>query len=520
MRSRLVPCLLALAIANSPLLGQGGISVLTPDADYFTGRVGVKIPDSSSPPGTPSGVFALSGTARLNSNRSFTSASTGTAFLSNQQTMNLSDSGAGTYQVTDESVILIDNNPTQPGTDVERYRVNKDGTVAFATRTAVSDESFMSIAVQKSSGRSNASLAGSYHLVAVHFQFAPALETSTDVASFTFDGAGSFTGSGQKHHVLNNGTSSTTPASFAGSYSIAPDGALQVGSGGGPAGAISPDGSFFFLTEEDTGNSRVAMMVGIKIGAAYTMDQIAGRWAVIDHELALGTSPTNPECFTDDVSVEFTRSTASTGSYQGNETWVSNDPLGGSTGIDAFSGTVTVGTGGEFFLQDSLSPPPPMVFIVSEDGEYVLAGPLEDGLSALIVGTLVSDESSSFGTATPGTGGLAPELGMSGFPWIGNSSFALRVASARAGAPCLYILATQPSTGFPFLGGSLWLDPLYFITTFGTATSAQGEANMPLPIPPAPYLAGSMFHGQAFILDAGAPQGIAMTQGYTVVLSR
>jgi len=51
-------------------------------------------------------------------------------------------------------------------------------------------------------------------------------------------------------------------------------------------------------------------------------------------------------------------------------------------------------------------------------------------------------------------------------------------------------------------------------------TSAAGTATVPCALPASPALRGVRLCLQAAVLDAGAPQGLSMTQGLVLQLSR
>jgi hypothetical protein len=130
-------------------------------------------------------------------------------------------------------------------------------------------------------------------------------------------------------------------------------------------------------------------------------------------------------------------------------------------------------------------------------------------------GNLVPATTQTIGSACAGTNG--PPVIAGNTPYLGNQGFALDLRSARATAPCLFMLATR--TQALNLGGgcSLYLDGA-FVPVF-TATSASGFATVKLAIPLDTSLRGGAAYAQGFVLDPmGSFAGIALSAGRRLVL--
>ncbi len=107
-----------------------------------------------------------------------------------------------------------------------------------------------------------------------------------------------------------------------------------------------------------------------------------------------------------------------------------------------------------------------------------------------------------FGLA--GAGG-EPVLEAHGAVQIG-STVTLAVTSAAPASPAAFVLGVQ-QLNLPFLGGTLVPSPDAGVPF---ATDAAGAASARLPVPVA-VATGATFYAQAWILDAGAPAGLAAT---------
>jgi len=130
----------------------------------------------------------------------------------------------------------------------------------------------------------------------------------------------------------------------------------------------------------------------------------------------------------------------------------------------------------------------------------------------------------SYGTGSPGAGGVVPTLS-SNQPWLGNTGFTLSVDQAVGGSFGFVLLSTGPTAGF--VGTiPLWIDlaqqfaSLSFITDGapGAPGAGSGSAGLPIALAPDPLLAGIPFYAQALLADfaTGSP---AVTAGLEMVLT-
>jgi hypothetical protein len=128
-----------------------------------------------------------------------------------------------------------------------------------------------------------------------------------------------------------------------------------------------------------------------------------------------------------------------------------------------------------------------------------------------------------YGTATPGTGGVAPTIETSNYPRIGTSSFRLIVRSGLGGAFGVLAFGAAPAN-LSLLGGTLLVDPTFGFNTLHTVLTGPsgaacvGSRSFPMPIPNSAVLVGGAVYFQAATVDPAAPEDIAFTDGLEVVV--
>ena len=121
-----------------------------------------------------------------------------------------------------------------------------------------------------------------------------------------------------------------------------------------------------------------------------------------------------------------------------------------------------------------------------------------------------------YGTATAGTGGLAPRVATSaGAATIGNGGFAIEAEQALGGALLAELLGID-TADVPVFGVDVLVDDA--LITLAFATSA-GTASFPLPIPNTASLAGMHVFAQILTVDPAGPAGIAASDGMQVRVS-
>jgi hypothetical protein len=90
--------------------------------------------------------------------------------------------------------------------------------------------------------------------------------------------------------------------------------------------------------------------------------------------------------------------------------------------------------------------------------------------------------------------------------------FRLVVKNGRPGAGAIVGLGTQ-SLSLPVFGGTLLILPTL---TTSVQLDAFGQTVLPFPLAPNPALVGLQLFAQAFVSDAAAPQGFAMSRGLAI----
>lgn len=203
--------------------------------------------------------------------------------------------------------------------------------------------------------------------------------------------------------------------------------------------------------------------------------------------------------------------------------WTDSSGAPGAGKAEVFSGasgallrTVTSQTAGENFGYDAHAlgdldgdgQPELVVTAASHAGQrgrvYVLRrAPIED-----------------VGAGLAGSGGRVPRLLTSGCPQPGGT-VDFRLENALGGALGVLVLAGQ-RVDLPFRGGILYpaLSELRLRRVLGGAAGLEGAGALTLSItaPPDPALLGRTFFAQGVVLDAGAPNGAALTNGVSLLV--
>lgn len=122
-----------------------------------------------------------------------------------------------------------------------------------------------------------------------------------------------------------------------------------------------------------------------------------------------------------------------------------------------------------------------------------------------------------YGNGTPGSAAWTPGLTGAGQAAIGGSIL-LRVSQGLGGAPGVLVAGVGASSAIsmPLFGGELLVTPTtsaLFVLPGAPGTPGAGRSSISLPVPNQPSLLGFNANFQALILDAGAPQGVAMSNG-------
>jgi hypothetical protein len=130
-------------------------------------------------------------------------------------------------------------------------------------------------------------------------------------------------------------------------------------------------------------------------------------------------------------------------------------------------------------------------------------------------GNLVPATAAVIGSPCAGSSG--PPVITSNLPWLGNEALVVDLLSARASAPCLFVLAS--GTQNTSLGGGCTLYVNGLLVPLVAATNPSGFASTQFPVPPALSLRGVAVYAQACVFDPmGSFAGLAMSAGLGLVL--
>lgn len=154
-----------------------------------------------------------------------------------------------------------------------------------------------------------------------------------------------------------------------------------------------------------------------------------------------------------------------------------------------------------------------------------LAGmPFSTWVDDVVVGQAVA---LPFGQGCPGSGGIVPKVACVNVPRRGSTD--CRIELQRARVPSTAVLALdltcQQAGGMPLplpLGGgcSLLVGTTALATRVPTGTSGFGTAQVPLPIPMLPGLAGTQLFAQWGVFDVAAPNayGLVTSGGLQITI--
>lgn len=431
------------------------------------------------------------------------------------------NSSAGTYTVGDGGWLLIDDGHT-PGIETFTLFLRSDLGAAVSARQACEDTSAeIVVAVALSSGQSNQSLSGNYHVARLALRSSTSFSSTGDFGQIRFDGAGNYTENGTRRAVPLGGTVTVTPYTGNGTYQVAGDGGLTVGAAGW--GAVSADREMFFWV--GTNGTDVELTVGARTGTTYGSRLAAGRWGTSMLATDLGSAAANAGALPTEYGT--LQCALSGAAFAWDRERIESPPRFARNNCDTVSdsGGWTISAAGVMHLAPS--PGTPVDVAVGADGTCFVGVTADAGSVGLLVGIAGCEWPRRFGAATAGSGAFAPTLSsVGGFPHVGNTGFALVVTSGLGAAPGAVLTSLAASNGIPLLGGTVWIDPAQLALQFPLALS--GPANLPgvgagavfLPLPASPALSGLQIFAQALFVDAGAPAGVSMTQGLQVDVAR
>ena len=517
---RFACALLSTSILFGAANAQSGTpSVLQINGDVHFGVILTTIPNPSTP-NTPAMIEVERGKLTLRNDLTFGITSATHSVQANRQTATGSSTDGGTYKVAPDAKLVLDFMPSAPGADTSELFIDHDASMVVGARDVADIESWLAIGVRSSTGRSNSDATGQYAVVRKFIAFEQSgLVSGVSSGTMAMNGAGGWALVGSEESVSATGGVSILPVSDSGTYTVAANGVFSIS--GSEIGAISPNGDVFFMVEFAPGSTQVALTVGVRIGSSYNLGMLAGGWGIAGHELELGTQLFQPAVHTEVGTVAVNTSPAT---FMATTVEAESNPLQATVQQSTSMGTVSINAGGVAGFTES-GGPGTLNVAVSPTGE-AFVGTEFIGASNLWLGVRICGGSAAYGTATVGTGGVAPAAGMREFPTLGNSTFALRVVDGVGGGAVAMVVAAAPSAGIPLLGGVIWFDPtqISLALTLGLSgtpgVAGAGDAQLPLPVPNLSALAGLSLYLQGLILDTGAPAGLAMTDGFRMRICR
>lgn len=427
----------------------------------------------------------------------------------------------GTYSVATDATLTLDFAPVLPGTQVAELQMRPDLSFASGGYVSGNGGTFAIAMVRQSTGLGSSTLSGDYHVGRLRFTNGPGgVSAFDDLGTMTYDGVGAYSESVARHSVAPDGTTSDFPASSAGTYAVSGDG-TTVWDTPGDDGAVTADGEVYFRVERN--GPAAGLSVGVRKGSGMPASLLGGAWGYGANGAFLGVIP-GAAIFSSAHGQASLN--AGTMTYAASEKRADCTPFGCMQATASDSGSFSMAGDGSFSFA-SFSATPPLVGGIGSKGTMGVAVLKGTGQAGLAIFSRGGKWPASFGSGTPGTGGLVPVLSnVNGFPFTGNLVFGLRTSNAVGGGIAVLAHAAGPGPGFPLLGGVVWLDigtAVVFAVQFlsGPAgVAGAGAVNKTFLLPPNPSLDGLDISFQSVVLDAGGPAGYAMSQGLSIELCR
>ncbi len=428
-----------------------------------------------------------------------------------------SDTGSGTYAVRGDGVIAFDWNAASPGVDLTSAFLRANGSAFLVGRNSEEEsDAAIALAIALSSGQSNATLTGRYHLLRmVNRNGVAGFSTSAWIGTATFDGVGAYTEAGTQHDLSLGGAPASSAATGSGSYAVAADGVVTAGAA---RGVVSADGELFFWSSR--AGPDYEFTVGLRQAGGRTTGQLNGTWGIAQLDAAIAATRTPAEMETAWGSYRFGNTGGGTASLFGDVLDVGSLPqIGGcpftSGSQYQFQSSVAINGVGQL----SASPGATPFGAVSADGSVLFTLTVPGDAIGIALGLSRCSWPGTIGAGTAGTGAAIPSLfTVGGFPFLGNAAFGYVAAGGRGGGAAALVLSTAAlSSGLPLLGGTLWIDPTRLVASFPQLLSGPpgvggiGAAGWSLPLPVARNGTALTLASQVIVLDPAAPGGVAMS---------
>ncbi|MDF1799866.1 MAG: hypothetical protein P1V81_11870 [Planctomycetota bacterium] len=496
--------LLSLLLAAGPLTAQTAIPL---DGEYTSGVVASKL-DCSPTDFTLHYEF---GTVSFDPAGTFTATRKAKSICIVGSIPDQTYNDSGTYTLDSLGKLILDYDPANPGTDTFEMYLSPDRELAIPGPASFAEAAGLAILCRKQDGASQADLTGNHGFVQILQSIHPTdFTTESSYGTIDFDGAGVASLSIQWHSIDPSGPQSGVDAGLFGPIVVAADGTLSVG--GEQLGAICAGGEFGFLMGYDSREFSMALFTRDATGVA--SNAIDGEWNLHSYG---GSSD-----FGLNHESQSTQAVGSISGSAGSFAFVGTAHIVNRTSVATFPGS-PAGTMGVN---------PDGSFVATVSGGATLQGWFAEELGVGILADVSSFDfaeaglvlrrcasSFAYGAGTPGAGGVTPVLETNGLPTIGTTNYTFLVDEAVGGSIAILGVAGTPLvSGFPLLGGTLFLDPLntFLMKTIPLGGSAgvpgTGSGSLAVTIPVGIVLPGWEFYAQAVVIDPAAPAGFSMTQ--------
>ena len=111
------------------------------------------------------------------------------------------------------------------------------------------------------------------------------------------------------------------------------------------------------------------------------------------------------------------------------------------------------------------------------------------------------------------------------FPTVGNPAWGIQIDDCLGGGIAVIAIGFASLPGIPVFGGPIWIDPtgavIAALLLSGTpGQPGDGAGEILVGLPNVPSLAGTELFAQGIVIDAGGPEGFALTSGFRATVCR